>query len=86
MDSGAHGDKKQAVAVDAEAQAAATPTRDADADIEPGEIRLPTGEIVNASGHRQELERNFVSLSSDNFLLAPASTPLDFALTHRLLG
>ncbi|RYP77152.1 hypothetical protein DL769_003491 [Monosporascus sp. CRB-8-3] len=62
MDSGAYDEKKQAVAVDAEAQLAATPTRDAggDADIKHGEIRLPTGEIVNASGHRQELERNFI--------------------------
>ncbi|RYP05611.1 hypothetical protein DL765_009794 [Monosporascus sp. GIB2] len=60
MDPGVHGGKKQAVAVDAEAQPADTPTRGADADIKPGEIRLPTGEIVNASGHRQELERNFI--------------------------
>ncbi|RYP63232.1 hypothetical protein DL770_009433 [Monosporascus sp. CRB-9-2] len=66
MDPGAHDEKKQAVAADAEAQPAAAPTRDADADIRHGEIRLPTGEIVNASGHRQELERNFVSFRTDS--------------------
>ncbi|RYP27600.1 hypothetical protein DL767_007605 [Monosporascus sp. MG133] len=69
MDLGARDEKKQAVAGDAEAQPAATPTRDADAvaDIRHGEIRLPTGEVVNASGHRQELERNFVSFRTSSF-------------------
>ncbi|RYP70806.1 hypothetical protein DL771_005181 [Monosporascus sp. 5C6A] len=73
MDPAAHDEKKRAVAADAEAQPAATPTRDAggDVDIRHGEIRLPTGEVVNASGHRQELERNFVSRRAD-FIAAGA--------------